>query len=317
MQNIRIPIIISILLHLVIFAFLFVHFSAKPQPINNANIVQAVAVSETQLQAASTQSTPTLPQKPTLLPKQEIRQIEQTALKQPKIPIEKPQPLAPRPIPTPPIPDPPVAADELAPPDIKIDNKAIQLAAKQKKAEQKKQIEDKRKQEIKSHEEELERKRREEETKQLTKELGIETKATTAKSEAPSEDASPAESADDGVPSELSAEKKALAAQMTAAGDAAEVDKYKQMIVQWIGRKWLMPETEDKTLACQLLVHLGPGGIVLDVEIIKESGDANLDRSARNAILKASPLPVPEKTELFDNFRSLRLIFRPQGIISS
>ena len=95
---------------------------------------------------------------------------------------------------------------------------------------------------------------------------------------------------------------------------ASEVAKYKAKIVAVIGRSWLVPDKVDKKLACQLMIHLGPGGVVLDVQISKSSGDAVLDRSAQTAVQKASPLPVPADKELFDQFRDLRLTVRPEQV---
>lgn len=95
---------------------------------------------------------------------------------------------------------------------------------------------------------------------------------------------------------------------------ASEVAKYKAKIVAVIGRSWLIPDKVDKSLACQLTIHLGPGGVVLDVQVSKSSGDAVLDRSAKTAVLKASPLPVPSDKELFNQFRDLRLTVRPEQV---
>lgn len=95
-----------------------------------------------------------------------------------------------------------------------------------------------------------------------------------------------------------------------------EVDKYKAIIISAISRSWLVPPQANKNLSCQLLVKIGPGGVVLDVQTLKSSGDAVLDRSAKTAVLKASPLPVPTKPELFDKFRELKLTVRPEKIVS-
>ncbi len=114
---------------------------------------------------------------------------------------------------------------------------------------------------------------------------------------------------------ELNAEKDKLsAAEQSRINN--EVDKYKAIIISAISRSWLVPPQANKNLSCQLLVKIGPGGVVLDVKTLKSSGDALLDRSARTAVLKASPLPVPVKPELFDKFRELKLTVRPEKIVS-
>ncbi|MCB1827977.1 MAG: TonB family protein, partial [Coxiellaceae bacterium] len=72
---------------------------------------------------------------------------------------------------------------------------------------------------------------------------------------------------------------------------ANEIAACKARIVAAIGRSWIVPKKTDKDKSCQLLIQLGPGGVVLDVKTIKSSGDAVLDRSALTAVIKASPLP--------------------------
>lgn len=52
-----------------------------------------------------------------------------------------------------------------------------------------------------------------------------------------------------------------------------------------------------------------PSGEILGVKLKKSSGNAALDANIERAILKSSPLPKPEKPELFN--RSLELKFRP------
>lgn len=95
------------------------------------------------------------------------------------------------------------------------------------------------------------------------------------------------------------------------------VDKYKALIVQAISEKWLVPPQSNKKLASELLIRLAPGGMVLDVQITKSSGDPALDSSARAAVLKASPLPVPSDTGAFQSFRQFVLKVKPENILES
>lgn len=90
-----------------------------------------------------------------------------------------------------------------------------------------------------------------------------------------------------------------------------QVDKYKAMVLQAIGRHWLIPSNVDKRLATQIVIFLAPGGMVLDAEIYKSSGNVGLDNSARAAVFKASPLPVPNDPEEFKFFRRFVLVFKP------
>jgi colicin import membrane protein len=95
---------------------------------------------------------------------------------------------------------------------------------------------------------------------------------------------------------------------------AGEVDKYKALIVNAIGRNWILPENADSTMSSQFRIRLAPDGMVLDVTLTRSSGDPLLDRSAQTAIFKASPLPVPTDVETFNLFRDISLTVRPEQV---
>lgn len=94
-----------------------------------------------------------------------------------------------------------------------------------------------------------------------------------------------------------------------------EVNRYKALILQAISQQWLVPMGVDKSLSCQLLIRIAPGGTVLDVQLQKSSGDPALDSSARAAVLKASPLPVPANADAFDAFRQFVLKVKPENVL--
>ena len=96
-----------------------------------------------------------------------------------------------------------------------------------------------------------------------------------------------------------------------------EVNKYKALILQAISERWIVPTQANKKLYCELMIRVAPGGMVLDVQITKTSGDPSLDRSARAAVLKASPLPVPNDPAAFEAFRQFVLKVKPENILSS
>ncbi|KTD50977.1 cell envelope integrity protein TolA [Legionella quateirensis] len=95
---------------------------------------------------------------------------------------------------------------------------------------------------------------------------------------------------------------------------AGEVDKYKALIVNAIGRNWILPENADSNLSSQFRIRLAPDGMVLEVTLTRSSGDPLLDRSAQTAIYKASPLPVPTDAETFNLFREISLTVRPEQV---
>ncbi len=92
------------------------------------------------------------------------------------------------------------------------------------------------------------------------------------------------------------------------------VDKYKALILQAISRHWLVSPQINKKLSAELFIRLAPGGVVLDVQLTKSSGDVALDRSAKDAVFKASPLPVPNNADEFEAFRQFVLKVKPENI---
>lgn len=95
---------------------------------------------------------------------------------------------------------------------------------------------------------------------------------------------------------------------------AGEVDKYKALIVNAIGRNWILPENVNSALSSQFRIRLAPDGMVMEVTLTRSSGDQLLDRSAQTAIYKASPLPVPTDAETFNMFRDISLTVRPEQV---
>ena len=110
----------------------------------------------------------------------------------------------------------------------------------------------------------------------------------------------------------LAAEQQRLA-QAREAKVRSIVDQAIIVIKQKVNRNWLRPPKIKKGLSCQVLVQLIPGGDVVSVRIIQSSGDPIFDRSVESAVRKASPLPLPKDRTLFDRFRELKFIFKPEG----
>lgn len=104
--------------------------------------------------------------------------------------------------------------------------------------------------------------------------------------------------------------------QINALRNVATTDKYRHLILQSIAHQWIIPPEMNKHLETRLAVHLAPGGMVLEVVIVKSSGNSVLDRSAQTAVYKASPLPVPKNSSLFNNFRQINLTVRPEGVMT-
>ncbi len=112
---------------------------------------------------------------------------------------------------------------------------------------------------------------------------------------------------------ERKARELALKQQMEAERKAQQaVASFRDVIRQKIQRSWLKPSTSTVGLSCKIRVKLIAGGSVMDARVVKSSGDQLFDRSVEVAVLKASPLPIPNDPGLFSYFRTLDLIFIPK-----
>ncbi len=80
-----------------------------------------------------------------------------------------------------------------------------------------------------------------------------------------------------------------------------------------VNNRWIRPISSTKGLHCTIRVKLLPSGDVMDATVVKGSGDSVFDRSAENAVRKASPLPVPKDRSLFTRkFRTFTFEFKPE-----
>jgi len=116
---------------------------------------------------------------------------------------------------------------------------------------------------------------------------------------------------------EILAEKKQLMEGLHEAQSeimAGHVDKHSALIKQAIDLQWIKPDGTNNKDACSLLVKIAPDGEVISVQLLDTTHNNALERSAKAAVLKASPLPVPEDTRLFNKFRAIKLSFKPDGV---
>ena len=173
------------------------------------------------------------------------------------------------------------------------------------------------------HEQELMQKKQQEEAKKLAevkqKQEAEKLLAEKVKAEKQKADQAKAEQAKALAAAEAAKRQAAAAhqAQIDAANQArvaGEVDKYKALIINAISRQWILPDNVNRNLSSQFRIRLAPDGGVLEVSLMRSSGDPILDRSAQSAIYKASPLPVPGDPTTFNMFREISLTVRPENI---
>ncbi len=127
------------------------------------------------------------------------------------------------------------------------------------------------------------------------------------------EDRSLAERADARRASNQRVAEEASAA---AAAEAKAVADYKARILEALRQRWSRPPSARNGMSVTLQVNVIPGGEVVGTPaVLKSSGDAAFDRSAQNAVLLASPLPVPADPVIFNrHFRQFRFVARPEDL---
>ena len=167
------------------------------------------------------------------------------------------------------------------------DKKRKAEAERKKKAEQDKQ-----------RKAEVERKKKAEQDKQRKAEAEREKKAAA--------EAARREAAEEALQAQL-AEETAQARAESA------LSQYIPYIQDKIQRNWLRPAGSPAGLSCLILVKLIPGGEVVDAKVVRSSGDPLFDRSVETAVLKASPLPLPEDAAMFKYFREINFNFNPDN----
>ena len=177
--------------------------------------------------------------------------------------------------------------------------KKADLAAKQK-AEEKKKAEQARKKKT-----EAERKKKAEAEARKKAEADKQRKAEQAAKEQAAAEARQRE-AEQAMQAQI-AEEQAQAAATHA------LSQYIPYIQQKIQRNWIRPAGSPPGMSCLILVKLIPGGEVVDARVVRSSGDALFDRSVETAVLKASPLPLPEDSAMFKYFREINFNFNPDN----
>lgn len=203
-------------------------------------------------------------------------------------PTDKPAPPAPEPEPEPkPVPPPPPPTPKPAPPAENKPSKAqIELKAKQDKEKKERE---------RREQEKREQQKRDQERKER------EARETKAK----------AQQAREADALRQQAERERLAQQQAAqaALARAEADYVRRIQAKVRGNVVLPPEVPGNPEARFDIVQL-PTGEIIDVQLRQSSGFKPYDDAVQRAILKSSPLPRPERPELFR--RSITLKFRPK-----
>ncbi|MEO8225275.1 MAG: cell envelope integrity protein TolA [Gammaproteobacteria bacterium] len=96
---------------------------------------------------------------------------------------------------------------------------------------------------------------------------------------------------------------------LLAAADSGALANYVALIQQKVERNWVRPPGARAGIECVLAVTQIPGGQVTGVTTASCNADDAVRRSIEAAVLRASPLPMPDDAALFE--RNLRFTFKP------
>jgi TonB family protein len=114
----------------------------------------------------------------------------------------------------------------------------------------------------------------------------------------------------------LKAEADAIAAEAALERSrlmSAQIGQFQMAINRKIKNNWRRPAGVTGKLITELRITLLPGGEVASVVVVKSSGSDAFDESAKDAVNRANPLPVPSDAVLFrEQFKVLLLKFKPE-----
>jgi colicin import membrane protein len=106
------------------------------------------------------------------------------------------------------------------------------------------------------------------------------------------------------------AESEKTARQLASTARDKALAEYVNRIRAKVRQNWILPADLQGNPQCTFKVVQLPTGEVIDVRLLKSSGNAAYDEAVHRAILKSSPLPPPASREQF--YRELELTFRPR-----
>ncbi|CAG0972712.1 IgA-specific serine endopeptidase autotransporter [Burkholderiales bacterium] len=209
-----------------------------------------------------------------------------------------------------PKPDPPPKVEPPPPP--KVDRHDVELALKAKQ-------EDERRRRDKAEAEKRERDRKAADEKRLAEEKRKADEARAAEArerqqratEAMREQAEreAAERAQAETKARIESEARARVQAEANARAAAQADWIRRIQAKIRGNVIVPPELPGNPEAVFDVIQL-PTGEILEAQLRKSSGFRAYDEAVQRAILKSSPLPRPDRTEMFS--RTLTLRFRPR-----
>lgn len=330
------PVVLAVVLHVLIFAMLFVSWAFAPELPPSKPIVQATLYQLKSKSQATTQTNQKIAgeAKKTASKQYEVEQLEQKKLEQQKLEQQKLEQQQ-------------VAAAKAA--EQKKADEARKAEA-QKAAEAKKADEAKKAAEAKAAEQkrqaDIAKKRAEDEAKKKAADDAKKKAAEDAKKKAAEEAKKKAAAEAAKKKAAVEAAKKKAAAAAAAARKAAE-DKKAQalaellsdtterqqaladevgsevtgslddLIVNLVSQQWRRPPSARNGMSVEVLIEMLPDGTITNASVSRSSGDKPFDSSAVAAVRNVGR--IPERQQLpratFDSlYRQRRIIFKPEDL---
>jgi len=99
--------------------------------------------------------------------------------------------------------------------------------------------------------------------------------------------------------------------------DDVNTQTYEALIQERIIQSWSRPPSARNGMQALLEINMVPTGQVVNVRVIKGSGDSAFDRSAEQAVKRVDRFTEIKDmpSDLFErNFRVFRLLFKPEDL---
>lgn len=234
--------------------------------------------------------------------------------------VPPPQPAPPPPAPPPPPPEPPKPVEPPPPKPVPVEppKPAPDIALQKEKEKKQKEKEQREREEKEKEKQKQEKLAKEKEEKLKQEKLAKEREEKLAEVRRSAEEELQREAArEDARARELARQKAEREARETAARAAAEAATA-QARAAWYDRirakvraNVVLPDNIAGNPEAVFNVTLLPTGEILNATLVKSSGNKQYDDAVIRAIEKSSPLPLPERREMFErNLPPLR--FRPK-----
>ena len=309
------PVVLAVVLHVLIFAMLFVSWAFAPELPPSKPIVQATLYQLKSKSQATTQTNQKIAgeAKKTASKQYEVEQLEQKKLEQQKLEQQKLEQQQ-------------VAAAKAA--EQKKADEARKAEA-QKAAEAKKADEAKKAAEAKAAEQkkqaDIAKKRAEDEAKKKAAEDAKKKAAEDAKKKAAEEAKKKAAAA-----ARKAAEDKKARALAELLSDTTErqqaladevgsevTGSLDDLIVNLVSQQWRRPPSARNGMSVEVLIEMLPDGTITNASVSRSSGDKPFDSSAVAAVRNVGRIPemqqLPRAT--FDSlYRQRRIIFKPEDL---